>query len=120
MANVKRSPGRPKAAGVVREEARPEAQWTLKAGAPWEDVVDFDHEDNPDKFHVPAEMIPEGMDLMFVTDTVLGKPFPEMRSTREKNGWAPVHQSDFNGRFDGMFMAKGQQGEITKGGQILM
>ncbi len=106
--------------GIEREAARPEVKWTLKAGAPWEDVIDFDREDNPDKLNIPIDMIPEGMDLLWVTNEVLGKPFPEMRSARQQNGWAPVHQSDFNARYDGWFMAKGVEGEITKGGSVLM
>jgi hypothetical protein len=104
-----------------REEMRPEIKYTMKARPQgWDDVNPFDFEDNPDKMHVPKELIPEGFDLRWVTDVVLGQPFAAHRSGAEKAGWTPVHPSDFNGQFDGMFTPKGQDGEIRMEGTCLM
>lgn len=111
---IKRNPG------IEREEKRPESQWAMKARANWDDIDPQDFDDNPDRQHIPRDMIPEGMDLQWVTDTVLGQPFPEHRAKFEKRGWTPVHPEDFDGRFNGMFTPKGAQGEIRMTGQVLM
>lgn len=73
-----------------------------------------------DQFHIPAEMIPDGIDLQWNVDTVLGQPAAQERSRMEQQGWEAVTPEMFDGRFDGMFMRKGTQGEITNGGQVLM
>jgi hypothetical protein len=104
-----------------RDEKRPEArQWTMKAGSNWEGLDGFEAEEHPNTMHIDPALIPEGMDLQWVTDSVLGKPFPEHRAAFERRGWTPVHPEDFDGRFDGMFDVKGSQGEIQRGGQVLM
>jgi hypothetical protein len=96
----------------------PKRSWAMKAKPNWETMV---HDDGSmDRFRIAKEMIPEGMDLQWVTDTVMGQPVIQHRSDFEKKGWTPVHQEDFDGRFDGMFMSKGQEGEINNGGQVLM
>ena len=106
--------------GVDREEKRPETKWAMKARANWDDIFPEDLEENPDKQHIPAHLIPEGMDFRWVTDSVLGQPFAAHRSAAEKGGWTPVHPEDFDGRFDGVFTPKGHQGEIRMEGQCLM
>jgi len=110
-------------AGVERENLRPEVaetKWVMKARQNWDDIVPEDFDENPDRQRVPAELIPEGMDLRWVTDAVLGQPFAAHRSQAEKAGWTPVHPEDFDGRFDGMWTPRGSQGEIRVEGQCLM
>lgn len=74
---------------------------------------------NVNEFHIPPHMIPEGIDLQWNTDSVLGKPEPHMRSTMAQQAWEPVTGDMWGGRFDGMFMKKGHQGEINVGGLVL-
>jgi len=61
-----------------------------------------------------------GRDLQWVTYEVLGKGEPAMRQDFEINGWEAVHQGMFDGLLDGMYMKKGEKGEITYGGMVLM
>lgn len=73
-----------------------------------------------DRFSIPREMIPDGIDLQWVAYEILGQPAPQERVKFERNGWRPVLGQDFQGRFDGMFMPKGHKGEICVEGQVLM
>lgn len=75
---------------------------------------------NVDQYHIPLELIPDGIDLQWNTDTVLGQPTIQERSRMEAQGWEPVTPDMWEGRFDGMFMRKGHQGEINVGGLVLM
>lgn len=89
-------------------------KYTLKAKANWDDI-DADSLafiDAPDRLHIPRDMIPEGWDLQWVTDSTWGKPDPQRRTMFSRGGWAPVCQEDFDGRFDGRWMQKGEPGEI--------
>jgi len=95
------------------------SRWTMKAGNRWETGMQDDSVGN-DRYHIPNEMIPEGMDLQWVTDTVYGYQETQHRNSFEKKGWTPVHPSDFDGRFQGMFNANGDDSEINLGGQVLM
>ncbi len=61
-----------------------------------------------------------GADLQWVTDQVLGKDEPAIRQDFEINAWEPIEQSMFDGIFDGMYMKKGQGGEIRYNGLVLM
>lgn len=73
---------------------------------------------------IPAEIVDglkaEGIDLQWVTDSVLGKPDPQTRQAFEINCWEPVTGQMFNGTFDGMYAKKGYAGEITYDGLVLM
>lgn len=113
-------PKRGRPAAVEREEKH-ESKPSLKMRAKpnWTDIDPTDT-DSPDKLHIPANMVPPGMSLQWVTDTVLGQPFPQHRAGFEKKGWTPVHQEDFDGQLDGMFMPKGTDGEIKMTGMTLM
>lgn len=107
--------------GVDREEKRPEKVWTMKARPNWDDIDPEDFsEETPNRQHIPRHLIPDGMDMMWVTDTVLGQPFAEHRAGFEKKGWTPVHPEDFDGQFRGMFGPKAAEGEIRLEGQVLM
>lgn len=112
---AKRGPGRPK-----KEEAAPaKPGFTFKAKPNWEDI-NPELENSPDRLRIPAEMIPEGYSLQWVVDSVLGQDMGQQRSVFEQGGWTPTHQSDFDGRFDGMFMQRGKEGEIKYEGLVLM
>jgi hypothetical protein len=91
----------------------------MRAAPNWVDV-DLSEADNPDKLHIPPSMVPEGMSFQWVTESVLGQPFAQHRAGFEKKGWTPVHQDDFDGQLDGMFMPKGAEGEIKMTGMVLM
>lgn len=61
-----------------------------------------------------------GVDVQWVADQVLGKDEPQMRQDFEINAWEPASQDMFDGAFDGMYMRKGQKGEIRYNGLVLM
>lgn len=90
----------------------------MKAKANWEAMDGRD--DAADRFYIPKSMIPEGASLQWVTSQVYGQDQTQHRAEFERKGWTPVHQEDFDGRFNGMFMPKDQDGEINNGGQVLM
>jgi hypothetical protein len=90
----------------------------MKAGSNWETASD--NAESVDRLHIPKTDIPEGMDLRWVTSTVRGQPFTRWRASQEARGWTPVHSEDFDGRFNGRFMAKDAQGEITMDDAVLM
>jgi hypothetical protein len=109
-----------KPAGVERD-AKHEIKSSLKMRARpnWEDV-DPDALESPDRLHIDPRLIPPGMAAQWVTDSIYGQPQPQHRAGFEKRGWTPVHQEDFDGQFDGMFMPKGADGEIKLDGLVLM
>jgi len=106
-------------AAPIPEEQLGKKRWTIKA-AP----NGWDHAEPPidsqDRFHIPQDKFPEGMDLQWVTHSVLGQEMPYERQKFERTGWKPVFGEDFDHLFDGMFMAKGATGEITVEGMVLM
>jgi hypothetical protein len=113
--------GRPRKNMPPKEapKALPKMAYKMKAAPNWEGI-DAEAEDTPDRLRIPPHMIPEGMSLQWVTNTVLGQPVQQHRAQFEKKGWTPVHQEDFDARFDGMFMQKGADGEINYEGLVLM
>lgn len=112
--------GRPrKVLPKAEAKAPPKTTHKMKAQPNWEGI-DMEAEDTPDRLRIPISMIPEGMSLQWVTNSVLGQPVPQHRAQFEKKGWTPVHQEDFDGRFDGMFMPRGADGEIAYEGLVLM
>lgn len=102
-----------------REEQRDAPRWKMKARPNWEGI-DVTADDSPDRLKIDPSLIPEGMSAMWVTNSVYGQDMSQHRATFEKRGWTPVHQEDFDGRFDGMFMPKGAKGEIMVDGLVLM
>jgi hypothetical protein len=118
----KRRPGRPRKVVVEREALRGETatpKYKMRAKPNWEEI-DPNAQDTPDRLHIASELIPEGMAALWVTDSVYGQPVPQHRAEFERKGWTPVHQDDFSGQFDGMFMPKGAPGEIKADGLVLM
>lgn len=74
---------------------------------------------------IPSEIVNTikedfGCDLQWVTYEVLGKGEPAMRQDFEINGWQAVTQDMFGRLLDGMYMKKGEKGEIVYGGMVLM
>lgn len=109
--------GRPPLNREPLREAAPSLK--MRAKPNWVDI-DPTATDSPDKFRIDPSKIPPGMAAQWVTDSILGKPMPQHRAGFEKTGWTPVHQDDFDGQFDGMFMPKGMDGEIKQESMTLM
>lgn len=63
---------------------------------------------------------PDGFDVQWVIDSVLGQPQAAARAAFERQGWKPVWGSDFGGMYDGIFSSPGTEGEINFGGLVLM
>lgn len=112
--------GRPPKRLLEREEMRdPEIKpYKMRATPNWE-TMDPIGEATPDRFRINPDLIPDGLDAQWITDSVYGQSVPQHRSEFERGGWTPVHQDDFDGQFDGMFMPKGKQGEINVDGLVL-
>ena len=119
---VKRPRGRPRKNPVEREEKREPVKTTkhkMRAAPNWE-TVDPLSPDTPDRLFISKELIPDGMSLLWVTSTCRGQDMPQHRAEFEKKGWTPVHQDDFDGQFNGVFMPKNQEGEVNVEGLVLM
>lgn len=127
---LKRKPGRPSNAEKALRSAKADAptpkakkaapQYNMKAKPNWEDAIDSSVDDTPDRLRIDPSLIPEGMALQWVTDSVLGQSVPHHRAEFERRGWTPIHQDDFDGQFNGMWMPKSAPGEINCDGLVLM
>lgn len=95
-------------------------KWKLKAKPNWEGLDPDYAEDTPDRLGIDESIRPEGMSFQWVTNSVKGEMMGKHRAGFERNGWTPVHQEDFDGIFDGMWMPKGAPGEIEMEGLVLM
>lgn len=116
---VKRGPGRPP--GSKNKPAESTVKYKMKAKPNWDEAdIDGLEDESPDRLAVDPAIVPEGMSLQWVTDSVYGQAVPQHRARFEKRGWTPVHQEDFDGVFDGLFMPKGADGEIKVDGMVLM
>ncbi len=117
---IKRGPGRPRKP-LTAKPAEPIVQksFKMKAKPNWESF-DATAEDSPDRLRIDPALVPDGFALQWVTDSVYGQSMAQHRSGFERKGWTPVHQEDFDGVFDGMFMPKGASGEIMNEGLVLM
>jgi len=69
-----------------------------------------------DQFELPRGLARPGMTYQWVATSVLGKPQHAEMNDMLENGWRPVPCSDA----DGYYAAKGHQGAIERGGQMLM
>lgn len=103
----------------VQEQPAPRKKPLMRARPNWDDVADPEIADENGALHIPRDMFPPDFDFQWVVDTVLGQA-DRGRVKQERGLWTPVHQEDFDGIFDGMFMAKGAPGEITVDGVVLM
>ena len=84
----------------------------MKARPNWDDnTADAVGDEGTDRLKIPRELIDkmarDGVALQWVTRSVRGQDAPQETAKFVKGGWTPVHQSDFDGIFDGMFMPKG-------------
>jgi hypothetical protein len=117
---LKRSVGRPRKVATKPEPTpKKNPEYKMKAKPNWETFT-ADEVDTPDRLRIDPSLIPEGMSAVWVTDSVYGQGVPQHRAEFEKKGWTPVHQEDFDGQFNGMFMPKGAPGEINVEGMVLM
>lgn len=68
-------------------------------------------QDGVDRLRIPQEIVEnlrrDGVALQWITRSVRGMETPQEVSKFTRGGWTPVHQSDFDGILDGMFMPKG-------------
>lgn len=100
------------------EKVKSDPRHKMKARPNWDDYETGDSPEN--ELHIPQDQFPDGMDLQWVAVSVLGQPLTKERGQFERKGWTPVHQSDFDGLFNGRWMKKGEEGEINFKGLVLM
>jgi hypothetical protein len=101
------------------DAAEPKAMLSkMKARPNWEseDFVGVGM-DEVDRLKIPSEIIDslyrDGIALQWITKSVRGQETPQEMSKFTRGGWTPVHQSDFDGALNGMFMPKGRDDVIT-------
>jgi hypothetical protein len=111
------------AAAPGREPTRDESLRTTNRRIPLEQRTwEGDYEaggSSVDRLNVPRSDIPDGFDLTWVTNTVLGKPEPDRMKAFEKGGWETVHATDFQGKFKGRWTDKAHEGPIEFNGLTL-
>ena len=77
-----------------------------------------------DRLHIPEELVDslwrDGIALQWATKSVRGMETPQEMAKMTRGGWTPVHQSDFDGALDGMFMSKGVDEPIVVDDCILV
>jgi hypothetical protein len=117
--------GKPRAAKTVEEvkaaadraQTKPSLLSKMKSRPNWEseDFVGVGL-DAVDRLKVPEDILHalyrDGVALQWVTRSVRGQETPQELSKMTRGGWTPVHQSDFDGILDGLFMPKGQDDAI--------
>jgi len=105
-------------AAADRAAVKPSLMSRMKARPNWEsdDFVGVGI-DGVDRLRIPDDIIQslhrDGVALQWVTRSVRGQETPQELSKMTRGGWTPVHQSDFDGLLDGMFMSKGLDDVIT-------
>ena len=117
------SPASVKAA-ADRAEMRPLIS-KMKARPNWEsdDFVSADFE-GVDRLAIPRDKVEalrrEGVALEWGTQSVRGAPTPRQMADAERRGWTIVHNGDFDGVLDGLFVPKGSDLPITVDDAILL
>ena len=105
-------------AAADRAAVKPSLMSRMKARPNWEsdDFVGVGT-DGVDRLNIPKDILlalhRDGVALQWVTRAVRGMETPQELSKMTRGGWTPVHQSDFGGLLDGMFMSKGVDDVIT-------
>jgi hypothetical protein len=106
-------------AAADRAETRPKGlMGKMKSRPNWEgeDFVGVGM-DGVDRLKIPDETVAalnrDGVALQWITKSVRGQETPQELSRMTRGGWTPVHQSDFDGLLDGMFMPKGHDDVIV-------
>src|SRR5712692_8526792 len=81
----------------------------MKARPNWDDdTITFVGEEGVDRLKIPQEIVEQlahdGIALQWITRSVRGQDAPQEVSKMTRGGWTPVHQSDFDGILDGLFL----------------
>jgi hypothetical protein len=105
-------------AAVKRAVDRPSLLSRMKSRPNWDDDTAVSvGEEGVDRLHIDQRIVEdlaaEGVALQWITHQVRGQDAPQEMSRMVKGGWTPVHQSDFDGVLDGLFMPKGQDSVVT-------
>lgn len=84
----------------------------MKARPNWDDdTAGSVGDEGTDRLFIPRDLVAslarDGIALQWITRSVRGQDAPQELAKFVKGGWTPVHQSDFDGVFDGMFLPKG-------------
>jgi hypothetical protein len=121
----KRSPGRPKGA-KTKPKPPPHRGASHRGDDDGQDPLDnFEYRpfeaENP--LSIDSEIVRGierdwGYSLLWVAYEVNGKPFPQLVSARQRNGYAPVTKGNFGGALD--FMCDKHDGGIRHEGLMLM
>lgn len=112
---VKRKRGRPKGSGKNQKVVTPDFRAPMREAMREDENFVYSPEDDDDRLKIDKRHIPEGMEYLWVTASVLGQPQPQRLARFQKQGWKPVDSS----RHDGMFMPKGHKGQIEVDGLVL-
>ena len=106
----------PKAAPSMLSKMRARPNWE------GEDFVGPDY-DMPDRLQIPPDLVKalwrDGVALEWGTQSVLGQEMVREMADAARKGWTVVHNDDFDGVLDGVFMPKGSQVPVTVGASIL-
>ena len=114
---AKPGPSRDQVKAAADRAERPSMLSKMKARPNWDsdDFVGVGM-DNVDRLRVPDDIVQalyrDGIALQWITRSVRGQETPQEMSKMTRGGWTPVHQSDFDGLLDGVFMPKGQDDAI--------
>jgi len=73
-----------------------------------------------DRLYIGRDEWPEGVALQWINKSVLGQEMPQRENSFHKTGWTPVHQEDFDGKFNGRFMLRDAPGQIIVDGSALV
>lgn len=106
---VKRKRGRPRKVRVDDPPREPVRE------AMRDDDFVYRPDDENDRLKIAPELIPDGMEYLWVTGSIYGQPQPQRLARFQRQGWCPVPAS----RHDGLFMPKGYQGYIEVDGLML-
>ena len=109
---------KPEEVKAAADRAEQPRQHKIKARPNWEteDYVGVGY-DTVDRLKVPDDILNalhrDGYSLQWITKSIRGQETPQELSKMTRGGWTPVHQSDFDGVLDGLFMPKGHDDVIT-------
>lgn len=104
--------GKPRNIEKLIEKTTTSMMAKMKSRPNWDDdTIVFVGEEGVDRLKIPQEIIEQlardGIALQWITRSVRGQDAPQEMSKMTRGGWTPVHQSDFDGILDGIFMPKG-------------
>lgn len=103
---------------TVREPARNAVRGNSEVIGRNGEVLSRKRTTTNDIFQIPPELIPQGWEYQWCAVTVVGNSeiLMDQNLMMAENGWRPVPAS----RYPGRFMPAGYEGNITRGGQLLM